>query len=139
MPAALKPERARPPASVKVRRSGPSSRRIDSTTAVSAHSAFQSQFCAWITRRAAVASGSATTPVQLSGAGIRRSRVAPSFRISVRALRRTIASKSRPAPSAMPRISSTYAGSKASMRGRESCTRPRIVGQSHDIAASCVA
>ena len=48
MPAALKPERARPPASVKVRNEGPSSRATFSTMPVSAQSFSQSQFWAWI-------------------------------------------------------------------------------------------
>ena len=110
MPAALRPERARPPASVKVRRSGPSSRRMRSTTAVSAHSTFQSQFCAWMSVRPCEASGSTTTPVQPSRSGSTARRLPPlraDFKISVRAFSRTIASNSRSAPSAMPRISST--------------------------------
>ena len=110
-PAALNPDRASPPASVNVRMSGPSSRQIRSTTAVSAHSAFQSQFCAWITPPLRVAPGSATTPVHPSGSSLtasraRRSGRDASFRISVRAFSSAISSSATPAPSAIPRISS---------------------------------
>ena len=141
MPAALKPERARPPASVKVRRCGPSSRRIDSTTAVSTHSAFQSQFCAWMTRPLCVASGSATTPVHPSASSVSAfaARLAPSLRISVRALRSTMSSNATPAPSAIPRISSMYARSKRWMCGRYSSTAPRIAARSKAMRESCPA
>ena len=56
----------RPPASTKVRMSGPLSLRTRSTIAVSAHSARQSQFWPWISRPLAEREGRISAPVQPS-------------------------------------------------------------------------
>ena len=66
MPAPFRPLRARPPASTKVRMSGPLSLRTRSTIAVSAHSARQSQFWPWISRPLAEREGRISAPVQPS-------------------------------------------------------------------------
>src|SRR6218665_1071965 len=65
-PALLKPLRASPPASTKLRKSGPRSLRTRSTMAVPAHSARQSQF--WPCSRLPLAerSGRISAPVQPS-------------------------------------------------------------------------
>ena len=107
MPAEFRPERASPPASVKVRMSGPSSRRMRSTTPVSAHSARQSQFWPCSSTPSALASGSASAAVQPSGKCFAACCRRAATTISVRAFISTTAANGSPAPSAMPRISST--------------------------------
>ena len=87
--------------------SGPSSRRMRSTTPVSAHSARQSQFWPCSSTPSALASGSARAAVQPSGKCFSTWLLRAAATISVRAFISMTAAKGSPAPSAMPRISST--------------------------------
>ncbi|MNV61055.1 hypothetical protein D3C71_1535470 [compost metagenome] len=108
-PALFRPLRARPPASTKVRMSGPLSLRTRRTMAVSAHSARQSQFWPWMRLPLAERVGRIRAPVQpspgsSSAAFFFSARALATT--SVRALTITMSSNGTSAPAAMPRISS---------------------------------